>query len=144
MLVYLRTSNILILVLSTIDELISKLVISKAIREYKEVYRKYPISAKNRCGERSSMQQFTHPVHPKARCSYLLRQFSPTKREKYDRQGRQKIQRAEKQATTNKTEYKGKKLYFQKINCIAKACPYQIACVARLPKLSSLAAAASP
>ena len=91
----LSTSNILISVLSTIDQLIQRLFISKAIREYKiqRGIHKIPfIDEKIEMGECSSMQQFTHPVHPKSsfRLSHLLRQFLWAKREKYDRQGRQK------------------------------------------------------
>ena len=97
--------------------------------------------ARNRDGECSLMQQFTHPVHPKS--SYRLRTCFGGKAEKYDR--RQKKYKRKKQAkTVYRTEYTGKQFSFQKVNCIATACPYQISCAAQFPKLSSLAAAASP
>ena len=70
----LRTSNILISILPTIDQLscherliIKDLIISKAIKEYKdkhkeyrEVHRKYPSSAKSRDGECSSPGTAVH------------------------------------------------------------------------------------
>ena len=70
----LRTSNILIsgLPIHTIDQLISK-----RIQRDTQVHRECPSSTKNRDGERSSIQQFTHPVHPSSSYHlwYLLRQF---------------------------------------------------------------------
>ena len=141
----LRTSNILVSVLPTIDQLISKtfhLEGNPRIQNTNRYTENTLHWRKHRGGERSSMQQFTHPVHPKKLISLFV-PASAAKREKYDRQ-RRKIQRAEKQAATKKTGYTGKQLSFQKINCIVKACPYQIACTARLSKLSFLAAVALP
>ena len=129
----LRTLNTLISVLPTIDQLISKtfhLEGNQRIQNTKRYTENTLHWRKKRGGERSSMQQFTHLVHPKKLISPFV-PASAAKREKYYRQLR-KIQRAEKQTTTNKTEYTGKQFSFQKINCIAKACPYQIACTARL------------
>ena len=55
-----------------------------------------------------------------------------------------KYKRKETKQRQYRQEYTGKQFSFQKINRIATASPYQIACAAQFPKLSSLAAAASP
>ena len=140
----LRTSSTLISVLPTTDQLISKtfhlegnqrIQNTKRYTENTLHWRKIEVVNAPRC----SSSRIRGPKK-------LISPFVPAsaaKREKYCRQ-RKKIQRAEKQATTNKTEYTGKQFSFQKINCIAKACPYQIACTARLSKLSFLAAVALP
>ena len=92
----LRTSNILISVLPTIDQLISK-----RIQRYTQVHREYPSSGGTSrwVNARLRLPQFTRPAHPNGSfgLSYLLLQLLWAKREKYDRQ-RRKIQEAEKQA----------------------------------------------
>ena len=92
----LGTSNILISVLSTTDQLISK-----RIQRYTQIHREYPSSGeKSRwVNARLRLPQFARPAHPNGSfgLSYLLLQFLWAKREKYDRQ-RRKIQEAEKQA----------------------------------------------
>ena len=88
-------------------------------------------------------------IHASGTSKKLISPFIPAsaaKRETYEiRAVDKKYKRKENKAKTRyRTEYTGKQFSFQKINCIATACPYQIACAARFPKLSSLAAAASP
>ena len=79
---------------------------------------------------------------------WLISPFIPAsaaKREKYEiRAVDKKYKRKETKERQYMQEYTGKQFSFQKINCIATASPYQIACAAQFPKLSSLAAAASP
>ena len=86
------------------------------------------------------VQQFTHTVHPNSsyRLSYLLRQFVDNTEKMRNRQ--QTKQQGEKQVR----QYTGKHFSFQKSKGITVTCPRQIACSARQPKLSSLAAVASP
>ena len=129
-------------------------LITKAIREkYKRtkryrqycLYRKYPSLAKNRGDQCSLMQQFTHPVHPKS--SYRLRTCFGGKAGKIRNTGsRQKNANEKKQSKAkNSTEDRVHReaILFSEINCVATASPYQIACAAQFPKLSSLAAASS-
>ena len=146
MLLGLRTSNMLISVLPTIHQLISKtfhLEGNQRIQNTKR-YTENTLYRRN-------IEMVNAPRCSSSRIRCIQRRSVRTcfgnfrgQNGKIRHTGQTKIQRAEKQATTNKTEYKGKQFSFQKINCIAKACPYQRACAARFPKLSSLAAAASP
>ena len=79
----LRTSNMLISVLPTIDQLISKTCRLEGNQRTLKTKR-YTESTLFRDGERFSMQQFTHPVHPKR--SIAFRTCFGGKKEKYDRQ----------------------------------------------------------
>ena len=56
--------------------------------------------------------------------------------------GKNTIDRNTRERQANKTQ--AKHFSSEKVIASQKACPYQIACAARLPKLSSLAAAVSP
>ena len=91
------------------------------------------------------MQQFTHPVHPKS--SYRLRTCFGGKVGKYEiravdkRNANGKKQSKAKTSTEDRVHREA--ILFSEINCVATASPYQIACAAQFPKLSSLAAAAS-
>ena len=131
----LRTSNILITVLPTIDQLIKPRKTNHFKKAIKDNTQKYSLSAKNRGGERSSMRQFMHPVHPKAKYSYCF----GSKAGKIRRQGRQKNKKEKQQRQCT-----AKTFLFRRRICTTKVFPYQIACVARLPKLSFLAAVALP
>ena len=81
------------------------------------------------------VQQFTHPVHPNSsyHLPYLLRQFVDKTGEKHNR----------KRTKHKKNTSKAVSL-FQKSNDVNMTGPNQTACSARSPKLSSLAAVASP
>ena len=88
-------------------------------------------------GECSSpVTAVTHPAHPCSwsRLSYLLRQFL---------QSGKILNKTKQSKDSIEDRVHRKAILFSEINCVATASPYQIACAAQFPKLSSLAAAAS-
>ena len=116
-------------------------IISNAIKENTKRYTENTLHRRKleMVNARLRVQQFTHPVHPNInssyRLSYLVRQFvDKTGKIRYTAQA--KYNEREKRAR----QYTCKYFSFQKSNCVTKTCPYQIACAARLPKLSPLAA----
>ena len=128
-LIDLRTSNILISVLPTIDQLILE-TMQRGTRKKNLHTQKIEMVNAPRCS--SSRIRCIQIAHLAFRTCFVNLW---TRREKYDRQRRQKIQ----EGKTSKDSIQAK-LFLQKSNCITTICLYRIACAARWSKLSSLAA----
>ena len=75
--------------------------------------------------------------------SYLLRRQSEKIRNTGSRQKNANGKTKQSKYSTKDRVHR-EAILFSEINCVATASPYQIACAAQFPKLSSLAAAASP
>ena len=78
--------------------------------------------------------------------SYLLR-WQSGKNTKYEIRAVDKKMQTERNKAKQKNSIEDRvhreAILFSEINCVATASPYQIACAAQFPKLSSLAAGAS-
>ena len=75
--------------------------------------------------------------------SYLLRWQAGKIRNAGSRQKNANGKKQSKAKNSTEDRVHREAILFSGINCVATASPYQIACAAQFPKLSSLAAAAS-
>ena len=135
----LRTSNILISVLPTIDQLISKTCHFEGNQRIQRGIKKIPLYSK-----KSRWRTLLDAaVHASGASKKLISPFVPASGAKR----KNTIDSADK--NTRRKNKQERQVYrqaflFRKLIASQKVCPYQIACAAWLPKLSSLAAAASP